>query len=114
MRYIAIKSYKSTSSDPLIAPTGTKLRFERRNSEWAGWLWCTADDGKSAWVPEAWVKIDGNYCTLLRDYSSTELDVEIDDILQCELIESGWLWVQCARGQEGWVPLNCLRLLYGQ
>jgi hypothetical protein len=112
MRYVAIKSYKSTSINLLVVANGTRLHYERRITEWKDWLWCITEDGKSAaWVPEAWVTIDSEYCTLLRDYNSTELDVTIDDILEGDLIESGWLWARNDRGEEGWVPVACIKLI---
>ena len=41
--------------------------LRRRETEWPGWIWCTNDSGKSTWVPESWVQIDGDSCVLRRD-----------------------------------------------
>lgn len=41
--------------------------LQRRETDWPGWIWCTNDSGKSTWVPESWVQIDGDSCVLRRD-----------------------------------------------
>jgi hypothetical protein len=71
-----IQAYHSAFTDPLIARQGDQLRFERRESEWPGWIWCTDPSGRSGWVPESWVELGTGVCTLKRDYAATELSVE--------------------------------------
>jgi len=114
MPYIVIKPHRASYKEVLIAPKGTRLSFERRESEWDGWLWCTDPSDKSGiagWVPESWVATDGNSCTLLRDYSTAELTVIEGETVDGDIIESGWVWVRNSYGEQGWVPLECLRMI---
>jgi hypothetical protein len=108
VHYIITKPHKASYPEALIAAKGSRLSFERKPTEWAGWLWCIDSAGKSGWVPESWVNIDGDHCTLIRDYSTAELTINIGDIVNGDVIESGWVWVQNQKGDFGWVPLNCV------
>jgi Variant SH3 domain len=107
-----VKAYTSAHPNPLILRAGDALDFDRsdpRNSErhknkWPEWLWCTAVDGTKGWVPETYVRVEGNACILLRDYNATELTVSEGEKLLVQFEESDWLWCRTARGLEGWVP----------
>ena len=46
-----------------------------------------------------------------RDYDSSELNVQIGDIVEGDLTASEWIWARNARGETGWVPLKYLELL---
>ena len=35
--------------------------LQRGETEWPKWIWCTNDAGKSVWVPENWVEIEGDH-----------------------------------------------------
>jgi hypothetical protein len=110
MRYRVIKSHKASYSEILTATRGGQLAFERRPSEWPGWIWCIAPEGKSGWVPESWVEIEGGTCRLSRDYSTAELTVDTGEMVDGEIVESGWIWAKNQMGQSGWVPSECLEL----
>ena len=105
-RYRAVKSYESPYEDGVEFGKGERLRYERRESDWPGWLWCTSPAGSEAWVPESWVTLDGETCVLVRDYAARELSLKRGDVVRTRLEESGWVWAAC--GREGWVPLACL------
>jgi len=109
MRYRVIKPHKASYSETLTARAGDMLAFERRPTEWPGWIWCISPDGKTGWVPESWVVIEGGTCRLLRDYSTAELSADIGETVEGDLIESGWVWVRNQDGEHGWVPLECLK-----
>ena len=108
MRYRVTKSHKPEKSPPLMLGPGQHVRFERRPTEWKGWLWCTTETGERGWVPEAWVKIDGDICIALREYCSAELEVRVGQEVLGDIIESGWVQVRNDEGAVGWVPLECL------
>lgn len=108
MRYRVIKPHVADRPNPLIASAGDRLSFERRPTQWAGWLWCVNSDGVSGWVPESWVVIDGSTCVMIRDYNATELTANIDDIVEGDIIESGWIWGRNQKDQQGWVPMECV------
>jgi hypothetical protein len=108
MKYLVIKPHRPSYREILSASKGAKLQFERKPTEWPGWLWCVDSVGKSGWVPESWVEIDRDTCTMLCDYSTRELTVNIGEFVDGEIIESGWIWIINKSGEKGWVPLECL------
>jgi len=107
-RLRVVLAYESPFPGPLAFRRGERFAFERKPTEWAGWIWCRAADGRSAWVPESWVAIAGEHCTLVRDYDAVELSVEAGEEVVAEWFESGFAWATDARGRRGWVPLRCL------
>jgi hypothetical protein len=107
-----IKAHRSAFTDPLIAHQGDQLRFERRETEWPGWIWCTDPSGQAGWVPENWVELNTGFCTLQRDYVATELSVQEGATVAVEWVESGWAWVTTEKGERGWVPLENLAGAY--
>jgi hypothetical protein len=78
---------------------GDRLRFERRELEWSGWFWGTDSSGKSAWVPEAWVEIEGDSFVMKRDYNATELSVEAGETLSVGFEEGGSAWAATVTGE---------------
>jgi len=110
-RYRVVKSYESPYTEPLTLPKGERLRWEPRECEWPGWIWCTTAGGASRWVPESWVEQEGEFCALQRDYTATELSVEEGETVTVESEESGWGWATNESGGSGWVPSEHLALL---
>lgn len=108
MKYKVIKPHQQSFKEILFFPKGAKLQFERKPTEWPGWLWCVDSVGNSGWVPESWVDIDRDTCTLLRDYNTAELTIKIGEFVDGEIIESGWILILNQSGEKGWVPLECL------
>jgi len=103
-----IKPHQPSDADALTARKREHLSFERRETEWPGWIWGTNMAGRGGWVPENWVEIDGGSCVMKRDYNATELSVEVGEVLTVEFEESGWAWVTKEGGESGWVPLEHL------
>ena len=108
MKHVVNKPHNPAAMDILTARQGDVFQFERRPTEWPGWLWCINGDGVSGWAPESWVEITGDTCRFIRDYDSTELFVEIGERVTIELEESGWVWVRKDSGAFGWIPASCL------
>ena len=106
--YRVAKSYETPFPDRWIAKAGARLRFERQESEWEGWLWCTDSSGKSAWVPESWLSLDEGICVLRQDYNARELSVAEGELITAHFAESGWAFGTKEDGEQGWVPLNHL------
>ena len=107
-RYRVVMSYESPYTEPLTLRKGERLRWEPRECEWPGWMWCTTEGGETRWVPESWVENEGENCVLLRDYTATELSVEEGGTVTVLLMESGWGWATKESDQSGWVPLEYL------
>jgi hypothetical protein len=108
IRFRVRKPHEPDSGEVLSVKQGARLEFERRPTEWEGWIWCTSPGGPSAWVPESWVTVEGRSCVMLKDYVSRELALEAGVEVTGEFVESGWAWVRSSGGDEGWVPLECL------
>ena len=107
-RYRVIEPYETPFSDPLEVSAGTRLRFERRESEWKGWLWCSDPSGQTGWVPETWLTLDKGSCTLKRHYAAKELSVAAGELITADFVESEWVFGSRSSGEQGWVPLNHL------
>lgn len=103
-----IEPHHASYPHPFSAPKGERLRFERRQSEWDGWIWCTNSLGQSGWVPETWVTLEAESCILERDYNAAELSVGRGETIAVEFVESGWAWATKEDGESGWVPLDNL------
>ena len=101
-----VSEYQSAYTEPFVIRAGEKLTAGDRVSEWAGWVWCTNQMGKSRWVPEKYLARKGNVCTALCDYEATELAVRVGEILELGQEESDWVWCANQSGQSGWVPLD--------
>ncbi len=107
-RFRVIEPHRAEFAEPLVVARGERLRCERRKTQWAGWLWCAAPDGRTGWVPESWVERTGEAGVMARDYDATELTVAPGDVLDGVLTESGWLLADSPTGRRGWVPLECV------
>jgi len=108
-RYVVTKVYRSPYEQGITFHEGERLQFERRVSEWEGWIWCTSASGESAWTPESRVRFEGVGCVMTRDYCSSELSVEQGEQIAATLEESGWVLATNASGDSGWVPLDHLQ-----
>lgn len=106
--YCVIEAYETPYPDPLQAKAGERFTFERKETEWEGWLWCTDASGQSAWVPENWLRLDEGTCVLQRDYTARELSVAAGELIRADFIESDWVFGSKASGERGWVPLSHL------
>jgi hypothetical protein len=103
-----IHDHRASFADALVFSDGEMLRVEKRKTVWDGWIWCLKEKGMGAWVPESYMERCGDMCTALRDYDSTELTVNIGDILEAYEEASGWLWCRDREGRQGWVPALCV------
>lgn len=106
--YRAVKPWQIHYPNPIRGVTGDRLVLGRRDDEYPGWIWGTSADGRAGWVPESWLRVDGENGVLLRDYTAAELALEPGDTVNGHVVESGWLWATAAGGRTGWVPLECL------
>ena len=110
-KYKVIKAWRTAYPDPLGIKKGQRLTVGEKDSEWQGWAWCTDNDGKSGWVPEAYLSVKENLAEALRDYDATELTVTVGEILTVLETESGWVWAVKEDGAAGWVPRECVEVV---
>ena len=106
--YRAVKPWQVHYPDPIRGAAGDRLTLGRRDDEFPGWVWAAAADGREGWVPESWLRPEGESGVLQRDYDAAELPLVPGDVVSGDLVESGWLWATAAGGQAGWAPLDCL------
>jgi hypothetical protein len=108
MKYSVIGSHRPESSDFLSACVGDELSLGKKETTYPGWIWCTDHRGAQAWVPKAYVSIEGARCFMTRDYVSRELELEVGDKVELLEMESGWAWVLDGSNVNGWIPMECL------
>jgi hypothetical protein len=106
-----ILPYQAQYSDAIKMRIGDDLIPGRKDNQWPGWIWCTAPSGKSGWVPERNIYVDGDTCRALVDYDASELTVEIGDELILLEQESGWFWAHKQNGQKGWIPVEHMEII---
>ena len=105
-----ICDYDAPFPDPLRGRAGERLCTDRsKATDIPGWIWCTAADGRSGWVPESYLRDDGANAFLLRDDDAIELTVRTGAVLVIHAEEGGFCWTTNADGRRGWVPTTCLR-----
>jgi len=98
-----IKSYQPQYSDPIQVAAGESLQVGGADSEFPGWRWCTAPDGRSGWVPIELIREDA---TIVQDYSARELAVEGGEEIFVEDLRHDWVRARNARGDLGWIPAS--------
>ena len=106
----AIVAHRPSHTDPIRLRAGEELAAVGREGEHPGWLWGTDRDGRSGWVPVAYLDRRGEALVARRDYDAVELAVEPGDELIVTQRESGWLWCTNRRGASGWVPAEAVAL----
>jgi hypothetical protein len=106
-----IKPYKQPYPNPIRVRAGDRVYPDHsRETEWAGWVWCTDAQGVGGWTPEAWLARDGDEWHITRDYDALELTVQVGDPVRLECAESGFVWVTTSDGRRGWVPESHVQL----
>ena len=103
----AVKAYIRPYDDPIAVATGDAVLLDPAKSattDIIGWVWCTGPDGRAGWTPEAWLELRGGQWIATRDFSALELTVEPGERFKALFGESGFLFVENARGERGWLP----------
>ena len=106
--------YERPYDDPISVRAGDTVRLdedESRSTDIVGWVWCIAADGRAGWTPQAWLERHGDEWVIRRDVSALELNVEPGDRFLARFAESGFLFVENARGEKGWVPDGAVELV---
>ena len=108
---VVIKNHKSNFPNPLLLKKGDRLIVGDKKTNFIGWLWCTAPDGNSGWIPENFIDKENNGCLMNVDYDATEMTVMDGEKLTILSEESEWGWCLNSKNQKGWVPLENVKKL---
>lgn len=105
-----LTGYTAQYPDPLCLAAGEAFTLTGREDLWQGylWLWAVAADGRTGWVPAAWVDRRGAQGVCRREYSARELSVRAGAVVTVLEAESGWCWCADSLGRRGWVPAGHL------
>lgn len=109
-----VTDYVSAFPNPITVKAGERLTIEDRETEWSGWLWCTATSGASGWVPADYVRRSAHTGTARRDYDATELTVKKGERLTVIEEVASWYWCRSERGSLGWVPKQNVEIIQNQ
>jgi len=102
-----INDYQAPFPDPIQVDQGDVVTLDlQKKTNIPGWVWCSDESGRSGWVPEAYLEIQGKTGKLFCNYDAIELTVGIGDILTVQNEESDFYWVTDRDGGQGWVPVS--------
>ncbi len=105
-RVRVIEDYQAPYPDPIQVKAGDEVDMDRsKETDIAGWVWCTNRLGKSGWVPNSYIKIVRDRCKMVHDYSAIELTIHVGDILTVHKEESGFYWAASQSRHQGWIPI---------
>jgi uncharacterized protein YgiM (DUF1202 family) len=108
MRVVVIQAREPDYADPIRVEAGEPVQTFARESEWPGWTWCEARNGKTGWVPDALLQKQGDGALVTKRYDARELAVRSGQSLEVLEERAGWYWCRADDGREGWVPVeNC-------
>lgn len=105
--------YARPYENPISVRAGDVVTIDEEKSQTTdivGWVWCRGPDGREGWTPQAWLEQRGERWFIRRDFSALELDVEPGDRFRAHFGESGFLFAENARGEQGWVPDGAVAL----
>ena len=112
LKKIAIKQHNPPDRENINLSIGDIVEVgneDTGNPNWKNWVWCvTKETNMSGWGPIQYLSIVENIGTVVKDYSSVELQVEPDDKLTIHYYLNGWVWATDASDHQGWVPEECL------
>ena len=94
---------------PLTLCSGQAVRLGRRDADWPGWVWVTADDGRGSYVPEDLLAASADdRATVLQAFQAHDLSVKKHEPVTSLREVKGWHWCSNQSGQEGWLPAYLL------
>ena len=102
-----IADYRASFPDPIRVKEGdiVTLDFQKKTNI-SGWVWCTQESGKSGWIPESYLEIQGLTGRMICDYDAIELTIHVGNILTVHKEESDFYWATDQRDNQGWIPVS--------
>ncbi len=109
---LVIEPHVRTYPDPISINQGERVSAGERDHSGdrdGDWIWCSNAAGKSGWVPEQFLAIDGEEATTLVDCDTIEMTVDVGERLTGGEPVNGWVWCENEEEETGWVPLTCVQ-----
>ena len=104
-----LKDYVAQYPDPIAMVPGDVVQVGKFDPEYPGWVWTTSKrTGKSGWVPEESLAIEGTQGRASRAFTAQELTVSAGEAVTIVEELLGWAWVEAGPSRKGWVPLSHL------
>jgi uncharacterized protein YgiM (DUF1202 family) len=102
-----IAAYQAPFPDPIRVKQGDIVTIDfQKKTNISGWIWCTHESGKSGWVPESYIEVQGSTGRMNCDYDAIELTVHVGNILTVHKEESNFYWVTDQSDNQGWIPVS--------
>ncbi|MGB7425572.1 MAG: SH3 domain-containing protein, partial [Ornithinimicrobium sp.] len=107
-RVTARTAHEIPDRPPLKLKVGDTVRAGDRDTEWPEFVFATAVDGGTGWVPVRHLSQPTGTATVQTMYDTTELPTQVGEVLEVvtEDVESGWLWCRSGSARQGWVPIR--------
>ena len=108
--HTATADYEVIDRAPLILAVGDQVRLGAADSDWPGWIWVTAINGRGSYVPQDHLDCqpDGT-ARVVQAFNARDLTVRRGDPVDSLREVKGWHWCRDEKGQEGWLPSYLLR-----
>ncbi len=107
-----VVAHVSSYPDPIRFSRGDRVAVGRSDDRYPGWIRVTIDSGNEGWAPQSVLRIEPSGAGVaLEEYSAQELDTTVGESVRSLRELAGWLWVEDARGRQGWIPKASVRAL---
>jgi hypothetical protein len=107
MKLRVVKPHSASFDYNVVFKRGDEVKVGREDPEMPGWYWCENREGVWSWIPEEYLRIDGEEGAITTDYDTGELTVEPGEVF--EYVAEVKYWTLCRdRDREGWIPTENL------
>ena len=114
MKLRVIKAHKASFNYSVVFKKGDKVRAGREDPDMPGWFWCENKGGVWSWIPEEYLDRTGAKGTIIHNYDTTELTVDVGDVLDYVTEVKFWTLCRTHGGGKGWVPTADLERVYSE
>ena len=114
MKLRVIKAHKASFNYSVVFKKGDKVRAGREDPDMPGWFWCENKDGVWSWIPEEYLDRTGAKGTITHNYDTTELTVDVGDVLDYVTEVKFWTLCRTHDRKKGWVPTADLERVYSE
>jgi hypothetical protein len=108
--FITNADYEVIDRAPLVLALGDCVRVGKKDSDWPGWIWVTAINGRGSYVPEEILSLNDDGTAVVKlPFHARDLSVVKDEPVTSVREVKGWHWCRNEDGEEGWLPAYLLR-----